>query len=127
MFSTITTEASTIMPKSIAPIEIRFADSPRITIMTNVLPALVGAESIPPQRAPHDGAGRSRSHQADLLFVCNHRGCFPAAIYDDGRRRKSLRTNGADVRICTHGSASVGTDIFSRNGIDSSQTSVRGA
>src|SRR5215475_11432415 len=36
MFSTMTTEASTIMPKSIAPMEMRFADSPRSTIMMKV-------------------------------------------------------------------------------------------
>src|SRR2546425_1256388 len=45
MFSTMTTEASTMMPKSIAPIEIRLAESPRTTMRMKAKSSESGNES----------------------------------------------------------------------------------
>ena len=74
MFSTMMTVASTMMPKSIAPIDSRFADSPFITRMTTANSSANGivAETIRALlRSPRNSHWMKKMSATPITMLCS--------------------------------------------------------
>ena len=74
MFSTMITDASTMIPKSMAPIEIRFAESPRSTITMKVSSSESGIESVTTsaaRRSPRNAIMMNATSSMPSTSVCS--------------------------------------------------------
>ena len=74
MFSTMITVASTMMPKSMAPIDSRFADSPLSTRMTTANSSAKGmvAETISAlRRSPRNSHWIRNTKQTPITMLCS--------------------------------------------------------
>ena len=74
MFSTMMTVASTMMPKSMAPMDSRLADSPLITRMTTANRSAKGmvAETISAlRRSPRNSHWIRKTRQTPITMLCS--------------------------------------------------------
>ena len=74
MFSTMMTEASTMIPKSMAPIEIRLAESPRNAITMNVSSNESGTDSVTTsaaRRSPRKAIIMRPTSSMPVISVCS--------------------------------------------------------
>ena len=74
MFSTMITVPSTMMPRSMAPIDSRFADSPRSTVMMtarNSATGMVAATMIAERRLPRNSHWIRKISAMPNIMLCS--------------------------------------------------------